>query len=1032
MHRSGTSAMARVLALMGAEAGDADELLPAHPTDNPTGYWERAELNAIHDQLLASSGHRWDKLSGFDPHRLDPEACAQPLQRLQHLVEGLERAGRPWLAKDPRLCLFVPQWQALLGDPACVVVVRDPRDIAASMASGPRGTFTSAFVVALWEKYLRTLLADMAGHRAIFVAYDALLADPSGQCARLLRGLRELGVTGLHEPTPDSLSAFLDAKLRRSAAKPHVQLSPAQEQLRRLLSAPCDAAGPVVVQNIAADAGGTTDATLAEFEAAFAYHLEHGRVIGNVQANERLDRIETALAAQAQERTQERAQHALERERWQAEGIEQQRRLDAERERAAQLSAALTGAEHQRDAAAQQLEQRTHEVGAVRAEMQQVREHASRLEDSVQALRASWSWKLTAPVRGVAALLRLRPGFAAEQRLYRLYYAIPGLNPARKRALVLWLHRHTPWLTRHTLSYQLYAQTQELVRQRTQNIEQRKRLQRMDEQRAAPLLGSIEQPPLISIVMPVYNVERRWLDAAVESVRRQFYPHWELCIADDCSTREETLQALREFAALGDPRIKIQHLPQNLGIAGASNAALQMASGEFVGLLDNDDVLTRDALLEVAQRIQAEDPDLLYSDEDKLDERGINVEPYFKSDYSPDYLLCNNYLCHFSVIRRQLFLDVGGFHAGFDGAQDFDLMLRVCERARKIVHIPKILYHWRKIPGSTAADSGGKPYTHEAGRRAIAAALERRGIEGTVDSGPFPNTYRVRRAILGEPLVSIIIPFRDRPELLNTCVQSILQRTDYPHFEILGVDNGSGAATAQTMRELEQRDARVRFVRYDAPFNYSAINNYAARQARGAHLLFLNNDTQVINPEWLRALLEHSQRAEVGVVGAKLLYPDNTIQHAGVIIGLGGVAGHSHLLSPGNHHGYFSRPQLIQNLSAVTFACAMTRRDVFEQLGGLNETDLGIAYNDVDYCLRAREAGYLVVYTPYAQLYHHESKSRGYEADAGKRQRLAKETAYVRARHAAVFEHGDPYYNPYLSLDVNFQPDPRYADELPL
>jgi len=1015
MHRSGTSALARVLDLMGAAAGEPDELLPVHPTDNPTGYWERAEFNALHDALLATTGHAWDRLAGFDARALDMEAAAAPLRGLQRLVDRLDASGQPWIAKDPRLCLLLPVWFALRPDAACVVVVRDPREIAASMWRGPRGTFTSAFVLALWEKYMRLALAGLQGRPALFVAYDALLAEPQAQCERLLRALAERGVDELHAPMAAELSAFLDMGLRRSVPRPHVALTPAQEALTQWLRTQCRAPANVPVSGVP-DETVSIDATLAEFEAAFAYHVEHGRVLSQQDVTARLDRM-----------TQEFAQALAEQARdW---GV----RIDAARNRAESLAVELASAVHERDAARQQHETAAKQLGERAVELHRLQAHADGLAGSVNALRNSLSWKLTAPLRGLVALLRLRPHPAIERGLYRLYYKFPGLTPARKRAAILWLHKHTPWLTRHTLSYQLYAQTEKLVAQRTRSRAEREQLQRIDEPRAAAALARLKSTPTISIVMPVYNVERRWLSEAVESVRRQFYPHWQLCIADDCSTREETRSVLDELAALGDERIVIKRLEKNLGIGGASNAALALATGEFVGLLDNDDVLTRDALLEVAQRIDTENPDLIYSDEDKLDERGVNVEPYFKSDYSPDYLLCNNYLCHFSVLRRQLFLDIGGFQPGFDGAQDFDLMLRAVERARRVAHIPKILYHWRKIPGSTAADASGKPYTHEAGRRAIAAALQRRGIEGTVESGPFPNTYRVRRAIRGEPMVSILLPFRDKPELLRACVESILARSTYKNYEIVGIDNGSTQASTHALIEtLQRRDPRVRFVRYEAPFNYSAINNFGAKQARGEHLLFLNNDTEVIAPQWLEAMLEHSQRPEVGAAGAKLLYSDDTIQHAGIILGLGGVAGHSHLMQPGKHHGYFSRPQLIQNLSAVTFACAMTRRAVFEELGGLNESDLGVAYNDVDYCLRAREAGYLIVYTPYAELYHHESKSRGYENDSAKRQRLARETAYMQRRHALVFAHGDPYYNPYLSLSANFEPDPRYADELPL
>ncbi|HEX6833481.1 MAG TPA: glycosyltransferase family 2 protein, partial [Rudaea sp.] len=419
-------------------------------------------------------------------------------------------------------------------------------------------------------------------------------------------------------------------------------------------------------------------------------------------------------------------------------------------------------------------------------------------------------------------------------------------------------------------------------------------------------------------------------------------------------------------------------------------------------------------------------------DEDKLDENGEHVEVHCKPDFSPDYFFSLNYLCHFSVLRRSLLESIGGFRAGFDGAQDYDLFLRASERTERIAHIPLVLYHWRKISGSTATTSQAKPTTTLAGQRALAESMQRRNIDCDVEAGPFPNSFRVRRRILGDPLVSILIPFRDKAALLDACVTSVLEKTRYRNFEIVCIDNGSTEEeTRRTLERLQRADRRVAVERFDAPFNYSAINNYGVRRSKGEHLLFLNNDTEVIASEWLDSMLEHSQRPEVGVVGARLLYGDDTIQHAGVIVGPGGVAGHAHLFSPGDDPGYFSRIRLVQNLSAVTFACAMTRRAVFEQVGGLNADDLKIAFNDVDYCLRVREAGYLIVYTPYALLHHYESKSRGYEDTPEKQARFSTEVLYMQKRFKSLIERGDPYYNPRLSLSNSFQPDPNYVYELP-
>ncbi|MGB5064733.1 MAG: glycosyltransferase family 2 protein [Candidatus Competibacter sp.] len=519
----------------------------------------------------------------------------------------------------------------------------------------------------------------------------------------------------------------------------------------------------------------------------------------------------------------------------------------------------------------------------------------------------------------------------------------------------------------------------------------------------------------ISLIVPVYNVEPQWLEAAIESVRRQTYPHWQLCIVDDGSSHRETLDYLRY---LHDERIQILFLSANHGIAAASNAALSLAKGEFVGFLDHDDELAPEALQQVVRVITESEPDLIYSDEEYIKPNGNCYSAHCKPDYSPDLLLSINYICHFAVYRRSLLQQIGGLREGYDGAQDHDLLLRFLERTDKVFHIPRVLYRWRRIPGSTADRFAHKHYAWEAGRKAVAEALYRRGIAGKVALGRHPGVYRVRREIRNNPKVSIIIPFRDFPIVLERCLDSILNRTTYSHFEIIGVSNQSQEpATLAMMAAYQQQDTRIRFLHYDQLFNFSAINNFAAKQAKGEHLLLLNNDTEVINSDWLQALLEHSQRPEVGAVGAKLYYPNNTIQHAGIIIGLGGSAGHSHKCFDRNDPGYFNRLEAIQNISAVTGACLMVKKTVYNALGGLDEINLPIAFNDVDFCLRLREQGYLNVFTPYCELYHHESRSRGLETTPSRKKKFRQERAYLRQRHIAIFTKGDPYYNPNLTLN---------------
>ncbi|MDT8450939.1 MAG: glycosyltransferase, partial [Wenzhouxiangellaceae bacterium] len=474
--------------------------------------------------------------------------------------------------------------------------------------------------------------------------------------------------------------------------------------------------------------------------------------------------------------------------------------------------------------------------------------------------------------------------------------------------------------------------------------------------------------PAISVVVPVHDTKREWLDALVESIQSQFYPHWQLVLVDDASTKPETREALD--AAETEDRIRVVRREKSGGISMATNAGIGAAEGDYIAFVDHDDLLEPDALLQVARAIEATGADIVYTDEDKIDEAGEErYDPHYKPAWSPDLLLSQNYVSHLCVIRRELIGKVGGLNSEFDGSQDHDLLLRCSEGASEIVHVPLALYHWRAVEGSTAREFGEKSYPWEAGRRAVEKALARREIAGAVELGDRPGTYRVNREVIGSPKVSILIPFRDQPKLLEQCIRSILDKTEYEHYEIVGLDNQSTySETRELMRKLAELDARVRFEAFDEPFNFSAINNFGATLAEGDHLLLLNNDTEVISPQWLGAMLAHSQRDEVGAVGAKLLYPDNRIQHAGAILGIGGVAGHSHKYLANESNGYFSRPHLTQNVSAVTGACLMVKKALYQELKGLEERYLAVAFNDIDFCIRLRDKGLLNIYEPAAVL----------------------------------------------------------------
>lgn len=522
--------------------------------------------------------------------------------------------------------------------------------------------------------------------------------------------------------------------------------------------------------------------------------------------------------------------------------------------------------------------------------------------------------------------------------------------------------------------------------------------------------------PLISIIMPVYNVDPKWLDLAIKSIENQWYENWELCIADDKSTNEETIKYLK---LIKNPKIKIKFLEKNLNISGASNESFSLAEGEYVALMDNDDEITSDALYEVIKVINETDAEFIYSDEDKLEMDGSFSDPHFKPDFAPDMFLSQNYISHLSVIKKELIKKADGFTIGLEGAQDYDLYLKVFEYTNKIFHIQKVLYHWRKIPGSTAAEFSDKSYAQDAGIQALENTMNRRKINSKVENGKYPGTYRVKYNIVINSLISIIIPFKDKPELLTMCIESILNKSTYKNFEIIGISNNSNEqATFNEMQRLEKLDNRIKFYEYNVPFNYSDINNYAVNNyAKGEHIILLNNDIEIITPEWIESMLEHSQRDEVGCVGAKLYYPNDTIQHAGVIIGIGGIAGHSHKYFERRMAGYFSRLELIQNLSAVTAACLMVKTKIFKELNGLNEENLKIAFNDVDFCLRVQEKGYKNIFTPYCEAYHHESISRGLEDNPEKITRFKGEIEYMKKRHKDILLNGDPYYNPKLTFE---------------
>jgi O-antigen biosynthesis protein len=536
-----------------------------------------------------------------------------------------------------------------------------------------------------------------------------------------------------------------------------------------------------------------------------------------------------------------------------------------------------------------------------------------------------------------------------------------------------------------------------------------------DEEVVRRTVEVLPRRPVISVLMPVYETPERYLRAALDSVLAQLYPDWELCAADDASPTPRVREVLREYAAR-EPRIKLALRERNGHIAEASNSALALASGEYVALLDHDDALAPDALFHLAlAALRDPEAGVIYSDEDKIDELGRRGEPYFKPDWSPDSFLARMYVGHLLALKRDLALEIGGFRPGFEGSQDYDLVLRATEKNPRVRHVPRVLYHWRIHPSSTSAETGAKAYAYDAGRRALEEALARRGEPGRVEELPEPGSYVVRYAIREPRKVSVVMPTRDHGADVDRALASVFAHASYPDFEVLLIDNGSAErASLETFARWAAAEPRLRVVRYDVPFNFARINNFGAEQTAGAYLLFLNNDTEVLTPDWMEAMVEQAQRPSIGAVGAKLLYPDGTVQHAGVITGIGGVAGHAHKYADGSSGGYFNTLRTTNNYSAVTAACMMVRRDAFRAAGGFDER-LAVAFNDVDLCLKLRALGLYNVYLAHVRLIHHESKSRGYEDDAAKQARFEAERRLMEERWETA-ERADPHYSTHLSL----------------
>ncbi|MEN9460780.1 MAG: hypothetical protein RIS84_800 [Pseudomonadota bacterium] len=1051
MHRSGTSAVARLLNMMGAYFAPEGQGLP--PTKaNPKGYWERWDVVNLNEKIFGELGISWDKISDYSSTQITPELSEQFNTSIQQIILGLD-AHRPWMMKDPRLNLVLPLWLPLLELPVCVYVYRSPIQVAQSLAT--RENFSIHFGLALWEKYNLIALADSAHLPRILISYEELMSNPLGTVKYLYDSLQNLEIQGLRLPHDKEVTAFIDATLYRERGGDLLQSEYINSQQLALFEAFKN--GAILTQTLPKLSQGAV-AVLEEYEAGLFFKQQQQDLQAQLAEREQqqqqlraeFEQQRQSLTAELERVAREAQQKALEIQSVQAENQQTSKALAdlkevhestvssfETRHKALQESAnaarrsvseyqlvvldreqAISKKEQQLARQAQQLSA-LHETHILQNEdLRKLNHWVAAYQEDISSIFNSLTWKAGNFITRLALMLTFRrAGATAKDHLERLMREATAWRnkrhgraehnlPPEFEAKQEGVDNTLPFAQINYNDYSRWLKTYDTLTNEGVNI----------------IRSQIKQwrsPPLISIVLPTYNTPEPYLRAVLDSICKQYYPHWELCIADDASTKPHVRKVLDEYTHR-DKRIKVTYRAENGHISAATNSALHLVTGEFIAFVDHDDLLPLHALFWVAQDI-IEHPDgmLWYSDEDKINEQGERYDPYFKPDWNEDLLLSYNFVCHLAVYNARLIKQVGGLREGFEGAQDYDLVLRVTEKiqAKQIRHIPRILYHWRSIEGSTASSIEEKPYALLAAQKAITAHLERVGANAKVlDAPELFGANRVQYALPNPlPLVSLIIPTYNGVKILRGCIDSILQKTRYANYEILIVNNNSDDPETLKYMQCLEANGQARIIDYPYPFNYSAINNFAVEQAQGEIIGLLNNDVEVINHDWLDEMVSHALRPKVGAVGARLWYPNETLQHGGVILGIGGVAGHSHKYLPRGSVGYFGRVVLSQNLSAVTGACMILRKENYKAVGGLDNENLKIAFNDVDFCLKLLVAGFKIVWTPYAELYHHESISRGHDDTPEKAARFSNEREYMVKRWGKLLA-VDAAYNPNLTV----------------
>lgn len=1008
MHRSGTSALTRGLSVLGVELGDS--LLPAQ-ADNSKGFWEDQDINELNIELMAALGTSWDSLAPLTAKQCLSEAALAFLPKAKVLLQEKMVEHALFGIKDPRVSVLLPFWQRVFSELALkvqyVIALRSPLSVASSLAK--RDNFAAEKSYYLWLLYMLACLEHTQGGKRLVIDFDCLMAEPEQQLARIA-SLLEVGFSADSDAFIEYSQQFLDSKLRHANyslqdTEQDLALHEAGKNLYALLL--CLAKGELDFTDVSySQSLEEVNSELIKLVPSLHYinHILSQLDISNVMldGNKRtMDVMQATIAAKDVHITNIEA-HEKQLNKAILDLVNHQNHLD-------------------RVLAEQEKELADKEQSLISLQMQVAEHQAVMLQ-----MQQSASWRLTS---GLRAAKKISSDNLSQLRVVskssaQFIHTQGGLLPVAKKTLsickrdgIKGLPHHfrkifnhaNPNPNPHAVGNNDYAGWVSIY----DTMDDNKR----NEITAA--IKKLEGSPLISIIMPVYNVQPELLAQAVSSIQQQLYPNWQLCMADDASTDVE-IRPLLERLAAEDERIKVVFREENGHISAASNSALELVTSDWVALMDHDDLLPEHALYHVAEAI-IKNPDglMFYSDEDKLDAQGNRTEPHFKSDWNPDLFFSQNYVSHLGVYHKSILDKISGFRVGVEGSQDYDLLLRCLPyiKNEQIVHIPKVLYHWRMVEGSTALASDEKNYTVEAGMKALRDYFENQNIKVSVEPAVVANTYHVRYELTDDaPLVSLLIPTRDYLHLLETCVRSILEKSTYRNFEILILDNGSvEEETISFFKTIESEYECVRVLHYDKPFNYSEINNFGVKHAKGSIIGLVNNDIEVIEPDWLTNMVCHVVRPEIGCVGAKLYYTNNTLQHGGVILGIGGLANHSHKYYPYDHPGYYARLTCIQNLSAVTAACLLVRREVFEAAGGLDAVNLKVAFNDVDFCMKVRELGYRNLWTPYAELYHHESVSRGAEDTPEKYARFKSEVDFMISKWGDQLAL-DPYYNVNLTI----------------